>query len=273
MPTFAELDELRRSPQAAYPEYAEIREQARQKARLPADPREIPRMRQIAWEHGGDWCSSVIGYPFTGLGGISATAAEMLVIAHERGLEPPLPAWLTRWKEEAAARQQLIDERREQGRARDREKWGQALAAGQVDVEIRPNVHGRRYGASWDDGPLRHAVPSIDAVSPRRRHPAGRALCESGTRAQPLTLGSPVDEPATCVNCIRYTALIRPADASARKPQAEGAAPDTRPGAAAGVPRPAGDPATKGRTARARPRHPGHGDPARGSRHRPAAPW
>jgi hypothetical protein len=267
MPTIAELDELRRSPQVAYPEYAEIREQARRKARLPVDPREIPRMQQVIYGHTSDWCSSVLGYPFTGLGRISGTDADMLMIAHERGLDPLLPPWLVTWKEESAARQQLQDERREQGRARDREKWEHARAAGQAEVEVRPNVHGRRYGASWDDGPLRHAVPLADAVSARRRHPAGRALCESATRPQPLVLASPVDEPATCVNCIKYAAVIRPAGAGDSQPQVTG---PSRPGAGPGFP--AGLlPASRGTSARGRGRRPG--PPSHGSGHPPAALW
>ena len=87
-----------------------------------------------------------------------------------------------------------------------------ALATCQVPVTVQPNVHGRRYGTGMGDGPLRHAVPAIDAVSGRsRRHPAGRALCETPHRARPLTLGPPAGAPATCVSCLKYTAIIRPA--------------------------------------------------------------
>ena len=187
-------------------------------AMRPADPAGIPRMQQVIRDRGSDWCQSVLGWPATcSLRDMSGTDADMLMIAHERDLDPPLPGWLVQWRAESGelrARQQAA---REAGLQRDRERWRLALATCGVfpaQLAVRPSVNGRRYRTVWNDGPLRHVVPAVDVRSARRRHRAGRPLCESVQRSKPRELGEPTGEPATCVNCIKYTAEIRPAGRS-----------------------------------------------------------
>ena len=218
MITMADLNDLREHPQVAYPQYGEIRAAARAMAMRPADPAGIPRMQQVIRDRGSDWCQSVLGWPATcSLRDMSGTDADMLMIAHERDLDPPLPGWLVQWRAESGelrARQQAA---REAGLQRDRERWRLALATCGVfpaQLAVRPSVNGRRYRTVWNDGPLRHVVPAVDVRSARRRHRAGRPLCESVQRSKPRELGEPTGEPATCVNCIKYTAEIRPAGRS-----------------------------------------------------------
>ncbi len=216
MITIAFLAELNRNPQAAYPEYGEVRDEARRRAARPVDPRTVHRYQQVMTAHGTDWCERVLGRALHAahLGLVSGTESEQLMIAHERGLDPAEPAWLTEWKADTAEHQRRQDEIRDAGLRRDRERWATALETCGIprgQLEVRENTrsssqvrHGRRQA-------LLHVVPGIDVRSARRRHHAGRALCESAQRARPLELGEPVDDPATCVSCIRYTAEIRPA--------------------------------------------------------------
>lgn len=218
MPTFAEIDQLRATPQPAYDQYAAVLAAARAQGRF-ADPAELPVINAIIARRGRDWCTAVLGFwmPPAGLGAISLTEARMLRAADELGLTPPLPAPVLA----ARAREEVQDQdraRRRQAERDDRQRrWSQALASCPVKVTVRLN---RRR--SPRPGPaLAHVVPDADAVSwpraktpgsrPRRRdHPAGRALCERPDRARPLLLGEPVEIPATCHRCLAYTPLLHP---------------------------------------------------------------
>jgi hypothetical protein len=210
MPTFAELEAIRNKPEPAYPEYDQLNATARQQSRF-ADPARIRDYEQVIREHSRDWCSAVLGYPFPGtLHGLPIVDAELLRLAHEAGLDPPLPKRIVVWKLEDAARRAELDEQRAATLQRDRDRSAAALAACQVPVEKRANTRGRRLGAGINTGPLVHVVPLADAVSGRsRRHPAARALCERPGRAKPRVLGEPTDDPATCVSCLDYAPKIR----------------------------------------------------------------
>lgn len=208
MISIADLIGLADNPQVAYDGYDELRQAARRRNGGFADPAGIPLTEEVIRHRGRDWCQSVIGKPMMdGLRSISSTDADMLLVADERGLEPPMPAWLDQWKAESAETRRQ-DEARDAAQRRDRDRWDAALANCGVAVEVRPNVDGRRYNTVLNDGPLRHVVPLADARSSQRRHQAGRALCEASRT--PRTLGEPTSEPATCQSCLKYTAEIRP---------------------------------------------------------------
>lgn len=216
MISIADLNDLATRPQVAYDGYDELRSVARARNGGLTDPQDIPRMQEIIRRRGGDWCQSVIGTPMMGgLRSISATDADMLLVADERGLTPPMPAWLRQWTDESAETRRRRDEGQAAALERDRRRWDDASATCAVQVEVRENMnHGRRYG-SLLSGPLRHAVPVVDARSSRRRHQAGRALCETPRRSKPLQLGEPTGDPATCKSCITYTAGLQPAETGA----------------------------------------------------------
>lgn len=211
MITIADLNDLRAHPRVAYDGYDELRAAARRRNGGLADPREIPLLEAVMRNRGRDWCTAVLGYPVTGgLRTISSLDADMLMIADERQLNPPLPGWLVQWRKESDETRRQQDEVRGRAVQRDQARWTTALATCGVRVEVRPNVHGRRTNTVLR-GPLRHVVPAEAARSPRRRHLAGRALCESAGRAKPLLLGEPTADPATCTSCVAYTAVIQPA--------------------------------------------------------------
>jgi hypothetical protein len=209
MISIADLNDLDRNPQVAYPEYGDVREAARTRNGGLIAPADLPRMDEVARRRGTDWCRSVVGKPMmSGLRSISATDAVMLIIADERSLEPPEPDWLAQWQAESEVTRKAQEERHHAALTRDRDRWATALAACPVEVEVRPSVNGRRYGSVLG-GALRHVVPLADARSPRRFHAAHRPLCEA--RRTPRQLGDPTGEPATCKSCLTYTAEIKPA--------------------------------------------------------------
>jgi hypothetical protein len=212
MISIADLNDLDRNPQVAYDGYDELRAAARRRNGGFADPSEIPRFHEIIARRGHDWCQSVIGKPmFGGLESIPALDADMLLLADERDLNPPKPPWLVQWQAESEQARRAREERRTAALQRDADRWAEALAACGVPVEVRPNMHGRRYSSALDTAPLRHVVPAIDARSPKRRHPAGVPLCETAGRHQPRQLGEPAGDPATCKQCLTYTAQLTPA--------------------------------------------------------------
>jgi hypothetical protein len=214
MISIADLNDLDRNPRVAYDGYDDLRAEAQRRTRGPINPADLDVYAAVFRARTLDWCRSVLGHDvvptWAGRGGIPWLEAEMLRVAHERGLDPPEPPWLIQWKAESAATQRLQDEALAAGLHQDRQRWAAALAASGVpadQLEVRANTrsssqvrHGRRQA-------LLHVVPLVNVRSARRRHPAGRELCAVSHARQ---LSDPVDGPATCVSCIRYTAEIRP---------------------------------------------------------------
>jgi hypothetical protein len=207
LPSIAEYDELRRHPQPAYPQYEQVRERAQRGSRFVA-PADLPRYGEVMARRGTDWCTAVLGRPVQPtIRDLSTVDARMLLIADELGLDPPLPDAVLAWRQVDARRAQQREQRAAEGERRRRERWEAARATSTVALEVRANAHGHRRG---ERGVLNHAVPLVDARSATRRHPSGRALCETPSRSQPLSLTDPVDEPATCVRCLNHAETLRP---------------------------------------------------------------
>jgi hypothetical protein len=192
-------------PKPTYPGYEQLLADAEDSVRRdgrhidPAkmrDCRALPRDRR--------WRIAVLGCdrPPT------LTDVHMLLLAHERDLDPPPPPWFVA-QLDASARAE--EERAAKVKARedaDQAAWDAVRQLCQVEVEVRRNGTARpRFGYAHHLG---HVVPFVDARSGRnRRHRAGRALCESERRARPLDLSGGVDGPATCGSCLDYTPKIR----------------------------------------------------------------
>lgn len=217
MISLAYLIALERTPEPAYPEYGEVRAEARRRCNDPIDPASLDAYRKVIAAHDQDWRRSVLGRDvpqlILGRGGLPWLELEMLRVAHERGLQPPQPAWLAQWKAESAETRRLQAEARQASERRTADVWAAALeTCGLTDdqLEVRPNVRslGVRHGVRHN---LLHVVPLVDARSAKRLHRAGRELC---TVSHIRVLGELCDQPATCVSCVRYTAEIRPADRS-----------------------------------------------------------
>jgi hypothetical protein len=211
VPLFSELAEIEAHPEPAYPEYDEVCRLARVESGPFVDPAKFRYYEYLPAQRGADWCTAVLGRPFHGIRHISCLEFDMLIVADRLELNPPLPPRILCWREEDRVYQAEAELRRQAVQDRDMRRWQAALAACPVEVmlEVRPNVHGRRYLGGGHEA-LRHAVPTEDALSGRSRlHRAGRALCETVTRVQSLRLGEPVDDPATCVRCLDWMAQVR----------------------------------------------------------------
>lgn len=198
-------------PPPTYPEYEQLLAQAKRNASGPVDANTFPKKQRIMWERGDDWCLAVLGKPCHGLGRISCVDAELLVLADAANINPPLPQWVVDARAETARRKKVREDQRAALRQRDQAAWDAAREQCPVELEVRLNPTSRVRDGEWHN--LGHAVPLVDALSRRRLHPKGRALCESLTRARPLRLGEPTSAaPATCVRCLAYVSQIRPAE-------------------------------------------------------------
>lgn len=193
-------------PPPAYPEYAELLAAAQQGSPF-VDPARVWEPQHIADRRGWDWATAVLGRPFAGLRAISHTEARLLELADAADITPALPDWLLAERAEADRQRAVIERLRAEARQRDLDAWTAARDACPVPLEVRENTHARVRGYLREN--LRHALPTVAAVSgTRRQHPTGRPLCVTATR-RPMTLSGPTDQPATCVRCLDWAGQIR----------------------------------------------------------------
>lgn len=196
-----------------YPEYPALYERARWAAPKFVSPQDLADLHRVSRAHGHDWCTAVLGRSWAGVRSVSVVEATMLVLADQDGLNPPLPAKVLEHRAQEVARQERLAQSRRDLNELDARRWARALEGTSVDLEVRENVHGRRYGMGLNTGPLRHAVPLNDVwsgpASRPRRHPAGRAVCETEGRAKPRVLSEPVQAPATCQSCLAFVPQLR----------------------------------------------------------------
>jgi hypothetical protein len=198
-------------PAPTYPEYAALAEAARRTVPRFVDPAQPYVSAAAVGRRGDDWCTAVLGFPFDGLRRLNAVQDQLLKLADEAGIDPPLPGWIVEARAEAAQRRTELLERRRAAAQADADTWSAALAQSAVDLEVREGSRPRVRGGTSEY--LRHAVPVRDVYSgvrTTRTHPAGRALCESEHRARPLALGATTDLPATCARCLQWTPQVRP---------------------------------------------------------------
>lgn len=193
-----------------YPEYEQLLADA--KAALAAegmfvDPAKVHQVQTMprSWE----WRVCVLGHA----GDRSRLDLHLLLLAHERDLNPPLPQWLVDARADGAREDARKAQERAERDALDQAAWEKVLADCQVDVSVLRNGTARvRYGYLHHLG---HVVPQADAVSGTEKRPRlhleRRALCETEDRGQPLDLSGGEGGPATCMRCLAYTPKIRPA--------------------------------------------------------------
>ncbi|MFB7896053.1 hypothetical protein ACFC1B_06960 [Streptomyces xiamenensis] len=182
----------------------ELRERARREAGPFVDPAIVRTGR--SW-HSRCWAEAIVGFEVTKL---DWPTLYLLHIAMEAEPSPPAASGLTTTPHDKATSSEQGDRttRYASQDADEARRWARAAAACAVPIEVRPNAKGPgRARGGRNIGPLRHVTPLIAAVSDRRTHPAGRALCEDTRERQ---LGDPVSEHATCSSCVTYVPLIRP---------------------------------------------------------------
>ncbi|SEE85108.1 hypothetical protein SAMN05216483_6788 [Streptomyces sp. 2131.1] len=199
-------------PEPAYPEYEDVRTEARGRDAGPIGGRSIARMEDVIQRRGGDWCTAVLGRPFPGLRHAPSLDGFTLLVADERGLEPELPESIVQARAAEEARRR---EREAQAAAKleaEKRRWALVTASAPVTFSVQENA--RHSGVR---GSLRHVTAPVYLRSGRSRlHSPGRALCETPGRTNPLVLGGPlVDLPPTCQRCIEYAGLVRTLEAPA----------------------------------------------------------
>jgi hypothetical protein len=197
-------------PAPTYPEYAKLLEDATAAAAADGqfvDPVKLRKVEDLRrpW----DWKLAVLGREPRGR---TVVEMHMLLLAHERDLDPPLPQWVLDARAEAKAHEDAKQAARKRRDDADQAAWDAVLQQSAVrdQLEVLRNGHARaRYGYSHNLG---HVVPKVDMRSgTKRRHRAGRGLCETETRSKPLDLTGGEGGPATCVSCLNYVPKIRPA--------------------------------------------------------------
>ena len=197
-------------PEPTYPEYPRLRAEAEERVLAEGrfvNPAQLAKVQRLnrSWE----WKVSVLGHD--GDGTQTRLDMQLLLVADEWDLNPDPPAWLVEMRREGAERDAA---QRAARRARDEADAAASRAAEEaceVALTVQRNGTARpRHGFMHNLG---HFVPAVDAYSGfgarRRRHRAGRALCESAARATPLDLSGGTGGAATCVSCLRYAPMIR----------------------------------------------------------------
>jgi hypothetical protein len=197
-------------PAPTYPEYEQLLADAEAAVIADgrfADSRKMHRVRELrrSWE----WKVCVLGHD----GVQTLLDVHLLLLADERDLNPPTPQWLLDTRREQQEHADALAAARASRETLDQAASDEAAAGCAVGLVVRRNGHARaRHGVSHHLG---HFVPAVDAYSgfgrARRRHRAGRGLCESEARAKPLDLSGGEGGPATCVNCLSYAPRLRPA--------------------------------------------------------------
>ncbi|MFF9901273.1 hypothetical protein [Streptomyces longispororuber] len=205
-------------PVPTYPEYEELRQEARRRDGGPISARAIARMEDVVQRRGGDWCTAVLGRPFPGLRHVPSREGWMLVLADERGLAPELPERIAAARHAAEARHQEQEAQRRANLEAQQRRWSLITEAAPVAFSVRENT--RHTGVK---GSLGHVTAAVDLLSGRSRlHKAGRGLCEMLGRSNPLHLGEPLENrPPNCQRCITYAGLVRTLDAPAPPTPAE----------------------------------------------------
>ncbi len=206
-------------PPPTYPEYQAVVELARRLTPRFVDPSNLHPEDHVMRRRGDDWCTAVLGRP--AYPGVYLTVHDqyVLIAADRLNVDPPLPDRIVEARRRADERK--AEEQRRGAAARDRDvaAWRQALDAAATGVAPVLAVHegGRLRPRNGVAEYNRHAVPHVDVYSGARSvrtHPAGRPLCESPTRANPLEIGErEVSDgvPATCDRCLTWTTKVRPA--------------------------------------------------------------
>ncbi|MFB8120535.1 hypothetical protein ACFQ6U_13850 [Streptomyces sp. NPDC056465] len=198
--------------EAEYPEYEDVRREARGRDAGPIGGRSIARMEDVIQRRGGDWCTAVLGRHFPGLRHTPSVDGFTLLVADERGLEPELPKSIVQARAAEKARREEREAQAATKLEAEKQRWDLVTASAPVTFSVRENTRHTGIGKS-----LRHVTAAVDLVSGRaRRHSAGRALCETPGRTNPLHLSDALEDlPPACRRCIEYAALVRTLDAPA----------------------------------------------------------
>ncbi len=203
------------TPDPTYPEYAALRDAAEQRTGQFVDPVDVNRrIPELVRRRGHDWAFAVLGRPYHGVGSLYGPDMELLKLADELGLEPPLPADVVARR--AAAREREEAESRAWLAMHERiaTEWAALRAALPVPVEVFHNYTSARHVDGFSQG-ADHIILSKDLRVGRLSRERGLPLCFVPSRAKDLQV---FDDPGehrrpTCKACIRTACRITRLDA------------------------------------------------------------
>lgn len=192
-----------------YPEYEELLAAAEAAYRADGgfvNPAKIRDYDSLDRSH--DWFVAVLGH-----GGnlSSCTTVEMhlALIADQRGINPPLPAWLTEQRAAQKAEQDAKDAAyRERQRLLNTE-WDALKSALPVNVVAAYNYSGPRHEEYYQSG-ANHILLRADLTVGRLVRRAGDALCTTPSSARHQIFVDPGEEGGwpSCKTCLRTAARL-----------------------------------------------------------------
>jgi hypothetical protein len=192
-----------------YPGYEELQAAAEASIRADGgfvDPAKLRRFEELRRPY--DWRVAVLGHD-PGLRP-SLLDLHMLLIADERDLDPPRPAWLVEQREREAAEREAAKQRRAAVEDARWAEWAALRQAFPVPVAVAYNYSGGHHYAGWSQG-ARHVI-ALEELSAGRLHRAARsALCTVPSRQRHQDfpdLDTPDADYPTCRACIRTMCRI-----------------------------------------------------------------
>jgi hypothetical protein len=191
-------------PTPTYPEYAQLHADAQAETGQFVDP-----VKVRAWQalpRGRDWKMAVLGHDLA----VSQVEMHMLLLAHARNLDPPLPQWLV---DQRAARAATAAAEAAAYEAREAGLWAEWKALADklpVPVALAYNYSGPNHLEMWCQGAVHVLVREPLSVG-RLSRPVGYALCSVPSN-QGSQLFAHQDEPhdrrPTCKTCIRIACRL-----------------------------------------------------------------
>lgn len=186
-----------------YPEYGQLLAEAQA-----ADRRDGHFIDPAKWRdfeslpRSSDWLIAVIGHADTRA--MSKVEMHLALIAHRRGIDPPLPQWLI---DKRAAQRAEEDAKSAARRERQRllnTEWEALKAALPVDVVAAYNYSGPRHEEYYQSG-ADHILLRGDLSAGRLVRRAGDALCTTPTSSRHQIFIDPDDENSlpSCKTCLR----------------------------------------------------------------------
>jgi hypothetical protein len=206
-------------PEPTYPQYAALRAEADHRAGPSVDPYNVnTRIPDLVARRGHDWDHAVLGRPYPGPSGMYSGDMELLLLANEQDITPPLPAGVLE------ARQRAEDERiaaariRAERIARLDAEWTALVKAMPIAVMVAHNYQSGRHCKNGYVQGGDHIIAGEHLVHGRFARLASSAFCETKSNTGSLyfpNMLTPDERRPTCKACIRaackITGLVAPA--------------------------------------------------------------
>lgn len=202
-------------PPPTYPEYAGLLADAEESVRRDGmfiDPAKLHRYQLLRRPF--DWCRSILGHDRAP----SVVEMHLILLADERGIDPPLPAWLA---ERRAAQKAKADAEKAEYDARIRARsdaWAALAAALPVSVTLAYNYSGPNHYETYAQGAV-HIILLEELRVGRLHRVADWALCTTNSAARHQHFPWPDTNGEhgwpTCRACVRQACRITGLEAPA----------------------------------------------------------